>query len=160
MKLRVFNAPAMKLVEAKTIIVIISTSYTSILHKRIYTYRIVYIVQVLAMGEGVQGEGQDVYNCPPLKTDMKQLFCFWPRLTLLDRGGAPGVPVYTHLIVRKLAKNEQQKSSGCFVENAPVLYVGNPREDRINGGLLPTSIRARNENVVLCTLFVHILHML
>jgi hypothetical protein len=36
----------MKLVEAKTIIVIISTSYTSVLNKRTYTYRIVYIVQV------------------------------------------------------------------------------------------------------------------
>ena len=47
----------MKLVEAKTIIVIISTSYTSVLNKRTYTYRIVYIVQVLAMGEGGTGGG-------------------------------------------------------------------------------------------------------
>jgi hypothetical protein len=47
----------MKLVEAKTIIVIISTSYISVLNKRTYTYSVLYIVQELAMGEGVQGGG-------------------------------------------------------------------------------------------------------
>jgi hypothetical protein len=70
------------------------TAYISVLNIRTYMYSILYIVQVLAVGVGAQGEGQDVYNCPPLKTDMKQLFCFWPRLTSLDRGGATSVPVY------------------------------------------------------------------